>query len=183
MIDTKYGEAPEIHIVRYIKRAEVRKIFAERANKIDEFVDIAINAEEKLNISEALKYYYWSLLLLQSHPDGATITKNIKGKNQNLSTWLPRTINSIFDNLEFVVTGKENEPNIIRYLFSIKYNGKQINGCEYSTFDGRNWSPIIASKNGVGFAEVADINSKSISKIKVMIEYEFGDEWKQNKQI
>jgi len=179
----RFGEAPEIHIVRYIKRSEVKKIFAERANKIDEFVDIAINAEEKLNISEALKYYYWSLLLLQSHPDGAIITKNIHGRELNLSIYLPRAINNIFDNLQFDITGKENEPNLVRYFFTIKYNNQLVTSCEYSTFDGRNWSPIIASKNGIGFAEVSDINAASNTRIRIMIEYEFGDEWKENRQI
>ncbi|MDR0833845.1 MAG: LPP20 family lipoprotein, partial [Candidatus Symbiothrix sp.] len=172
-----------IHILCYIKRSEVSKIFAERESKIKDFTATALKAEENLQVADALKYYYWALLLLQSHPDGNTITYAHNGAEPKLAVFLPQQINAVFSKLAFSVTGKQTEPNIILYNLAIMYNKQPVSNCEYSVYDGRNWSPLAAAKDGKGVAELLGEDSELHKKIGIRVEYEFGDEWKTDKEV
>ncbi len=58
---------PDAEILRYIKRADVHEIFEQRKVKITDFISSAQKAEKKLQIADALRCYYWALILLQSH--------------------------------------------------------------------------------------------------------------------
>ncbi|GHT18364.1 hypothetical protein AGMMS4957_00540 [Bacteroidia bacterium] len=179
----EWEEKDEVHVLCYIKRSEVSKIFAERESKIKDFTATALKAEENLQIADALKYYYWALLLLQSHPDGNTITYAHNGTEPKLAVFLPQQINAVFSNLDFSVTGKQTEPNITLYNLAIVYNKQPVGNCEYSVYDGRNWSPLAAAKDGKGVAELLGEDSEVHKKIIVRVEYEFGDEWKTDKEV
>ncbi|GHV65603.1 hypothetical protein FACS1894199_06710 [Bacteroidia bacterium] len=179
----EWEEKDVVHILCYIKRSEVSKIFAEREGKIKDFIATAIKAEENLQIADALKYYYWALLLLQSHPDGNTITYAHNGAEPKLAVFLPQQINAVFAKLDFRVIGKQTEPNITLYNLAILYNKQPVSNCEYSVYDGRNWSPLSAAKDGKGVAELLGEDATLHKKISVRVEYEFGDEWKTDKEV
>ena len=95
------GKEPKVTVFRYIKRTEIKKIFVARKNKIVGFVESAQRAERKLQIADALRYYYWAQTLLRSHPDGATIrmTDEESGEQHLLASWIPEQINNIFNNI------------------------------------------------------------------------------------
>jgi hypothetical protein len=177
-----WGEEPEIHVFRFVKKTEIYKIFAEREHKIKEFVEIAGRAESKYQMSEALRYYYWALMLLQSHPDGGTITMEIDGKEQKLDVYLPAQINAVFDLLDFSVIGKQLDDNITQYLLQITYKKKPVVNCDYSFSDGQNWSVVISAQNGKGIAEMVG-DAALHKKIRVKIEYAFENEWKIDNEV
>ncbi|GHV67897.1 hypothetical protein FACS1894199_14240 [Bacteroidia bacterium] len=179
----EWEEKDGVHILCYIKRSEVYKIFAERESKIKDFIATALKAEENLQIADALKYYYWALLLLRSHPDGNTITYAHNGAEPKLAVFLPQQIDAVFSKLDFRVTGKQTEPNITLYNLAILYNKQPVSNCEYSVYDGRNWSPLSAAKDGKGVAELLGEDATLHKKISVRVEYEFGDEWKTDKEV
>jgi hypothetical protein len=161
---------------------EVHKIFAEREQKIKEFVEIAFKAESKYQVADALRYYYWALMLLQSHPDAGSMTMQIANKDQKLDVYLPIQINSIFDNLDFSVSGKQVDDNIMQYLLRIGYKKVEAVNCDYSFFDGRNWSVVIGSQGGKGIAELAG-DTTAHKEIRIKIEYAFENEWKTDNEV
>ena len=113
---------PEAKVLRFIKRSELSKIFAERKNKIIEFARNGINTEKNLQIADALRYYYWSLTLLNSHPEGNGIDiKDENGSIQLLKTWLPFQINNIFANLKISIASVKNEQNLTTAFLKVKY--------------------------------------------------------------
>ena len=59
-------ERPDAHVVRWIKKSEIKKIFELRELKAKDMVEAALRAEEKGNIDDALRNYYWALTLLKS---------------------------------------------------------------------------------------------------------------------
>jgi hypothetical protein len=177
-----WGEEPQVHVFRFVKKAEVHKIFAEREQKIKEFIEIALRAESKYQIADALRYYYWALMLLQSHPDAGSMTMQLAGKEQKLDVYLPIQINAIFDNLDFFVSGKQFDDNITQYLFRVTYKKEETVNCDYSFFDGRNWSLVIGAQNGKGIAELAG-DTSSHRDIRIKIEYAFENEWKIDNEV
>jgi hypothetical protein len=177
-----WGEEPEVHVFRFVEKAEVYKIFAERENKIKEFVAIARKAEANYQTADALRYYYWALMLLQSHPDAGRMTMDIDGKSQKLDVFLPRQINAVFDHIQFAVTGKQPDENLMQYLLKITYKQQPVSNCEYSFFDGRNWSITVDAKDGQGIAERTG-DTASHKDIRVKIEYAFENEWKTDNEV
>ena len=65
---------PEAVVMRYIKVSEIQRIFDGRKNKILDFTAEAQKAEQRAQVADALRYYYWALVLLQSYPDGNYLT-------------------------------------------------------------------------------------------------------------
>ena len=177
-----WGEEPEVHVFRYVKRTEIYKIFAERERKVREFVVEARRAEEKHQIADALRYYYWALMLLQSMPSAESITMQTGSNEQKLDVYLPQKINEIINALDFRVTGKQVDENITQYLLGISYNGYPVRNCDYSFFDGRNWSLPIGAKDGRGIAELT--GDVAIHKtVRLKIEYAFENEWKVDHEV
>jgi hypothetical protein len=178
----QWGDEPEVYVFRYVKRSEVYKIFAERERKIKEFVEAAAKAEQKLQVADALKYYYWALMLLQSHPDGNSIRYNTGDREELLAVLLPQRINDIFDGLTFEVADKQEEENLTMYRLLIGYRSQPAGSCDYSVFDGRTWSPTLSAKDGQGVAEILGDPSK-LKSVRVKVEYVFGDEWKIDTEV
>ena len=82
---------PEAAVMRYIKVSEIQRIFEGRKTKLLDFTQEAIKAEKKAQVADALRYYYWALILLQSYPDGNFLTmKDEEGKEQLLCNWIPK---------------------------------------------------------------------------------------------
>jgi hypothetical protein len=177
-----WGEEPQVHVFRFVKKAEVSKIFAEREAKIREFTDIAQRAETKTQVADALRYYYWALMLLQSHPDATTMTVVAGGKQQRLDVLLPARINAIFEQLRFAVTGKQRDGNITQYILHIAYNGSPAASCDYSFFDGRSQSVVVSAKDGLGMGEM--VGDTTLHKsLRVKVEYAFENEWKIDNEV
>jgi hypothetical protein len=177
-----WGEEPEVHVFRFVKKTEVYKIFAEREHKVREFVEEALHADAKYQVADALRYYYWALMLLQSLPNTESITMQIAGKEEKLDVYLPKQINEMINNLDFEVSGKQADDNIMQYLLSICYKKQMVVNCDYSFFDGRNWSLVIGAKDGQGIAELAG-DTAFHKDLRIKIEYAFENEWKIDNEV
>ncbi|MDR0982912.1 MAG: LPP20 family lipoprotein [Culturomica sp.] len=171
------------HVFCYIKKSEVNKIFAEREAKIKDFIATGLETESKLQLADALKYYYWALMLLKSHPEGVAMTGDIAGRQQILSTFLPQRINEVLDGISLRVTGKKSETNLTIYNLAFTFKGKPVSNLEYKFHNGRSYSPTTSAQNGIGTAELGGVEEGSVKDIQLLVEYEFGDEWKADKTL
>ncbi|MDR0711221.1 MAG: LPP20 family lipoprotein [Prevotellaceae bacterium] len=176
------GEEPNVYVFLYVKRSEVYKIFEERKLKIKDFVKTAGEVERQLQIADALKYCYWALMLLRSHPDGNAITCEVEGREEILAVYLPKKINSIFTGLKFEVADKEEEPNRTIYQLAISYRGQPVSNCDYTVYDGRNWSEVVSAKDGTGVAEILG-NASMLKNIGVNVEIHFSHEWNTDAEV
>ena len=99
---------PEVHVLRYVKKSEVSKIFEQRKDKVFDFLRSAMKSEKKAKIDDALRYYYWAFNLLKSlqYPNEVTFKDN--SGTHLLSTWIPEQINKILDGLKTEVASRDN---------------------------------------------------------------------------
>lgn len=159
---------PDAHVGRWIKRAEIDRIFASRIAKIKDMVAMAQAAELKGKADDALRNYYWALTLLKSvqKPNDVSYTDD-NGNSHLLITWIPKKMNEVFDDLSAKVV-KRNGTEV--ELF-ITYKGKPVNSIDYTYFDGQGWSNIYSAKDGRGVLELAPGNEAESYQLKYEFEY------------
>lgn len=169
---------PDAHVGRWILRAEVEKIFANRVEKVKDYVRSALKAESQGKIDVALKDFYWALALLRStqHP-GVVKYEPEEGESVILMNWIPNKINDIFSELHTEITKRNGDE--VELLIS--YKGRPVNSIDYSFFDGRDWSNIYSAKDGVGVLELAPGNMSENYQLR--FEYEFASEAHIDKEV
>jgi hypothetical protein len=166
---------PEAAVMRYIKVSEINKIFEGRKVKILDFVHEASAAEKKSQVADALRYYYWALILLQSYPDGNYLTaKDDNGEEQLLCNWIPKQMNDIFSRLQATIESVSTEDNVKTVDFKVTYKGEPARNYDYTYFDGRDWSNIYSAKDGLGIIELPAISSAK--GLRIRTEYMFEGE-------
>jgi len=164
----------KVIVYRYIEKENINKIFKNRKNKIYQYVNSAINSEKDFRIADALKYYYWSLILLRSHPDHNEIKYNFPDNDSLLLiTELPAKINSIFSNLDISImeqieNKKENSKSV---HLSITYKDNKVTNLDYQYWTGDTWTNINSAKDGLGVIDLFGEASNSLEKIKLKCEY------------
>ena len=166
---------PDAKVFRYIKRNEIDKIFSDRERKIVEF---ARNGEQSAlsgRVADALRYYYWSLTLLRSHPNANTIgMKDEKGNDRLLISWLPMQINTVLADVRVTIAETNSIDNLTRYFLNIRYQNEPARNFDYSYWTGRDWTNIYSAKDGLGIVEF--IGQSDISEIRFKAEYVFEGE-------
>ncbi|MCX8481406.1 MAG: hypothetical protein ORN58_05745, partial [Sediminibacterium sp.] len=169
----------EFKIFVFIKRANIKKMFDDRLNKIKSNIKLALEAENRLQISDELRLLYWSLLLLKSHPDGNSTFYipdiNKPNDSVNLIVWLPEKINHIFANLKVSANKIEEEglSNIKTVTMYATYKNKPVTNLDYSFFNGSKYEESNGCKDGYGLLEFYGKSSIQIKKYVIQIEYEF----------
>jgi len=159
---------PDAHVGRWIRRAELNKIFESRKAKINDYVSSALKAKEKGKIDIVLKDFYWALSLtksLQFPNDMSYETED--GDKVMLMTWIPAQIDEILEDVEAKEIKRENDE--VELL--ITYKKRPVNSIDYTYFDGRDWSNIYSAKDGVGVLELAPGNKAASYNLKFEYEY------------
>lgn len=159
---------PDAHVGRWIKRSEIERIFENRKTRINSMMEAALRAESKGKIDDALRNYYWGLLLTRSlqYPNEAFYEH--EGKKFLLMTWIPEQMNAIFDEVE-VKTIKTSDNGDVELSFF--YKDKPINSIDYTYFDGRDWSNIYSAQDGLGTLEMTSGDVRDVYQLKFEYEY------------
>ena len=178
------NEEPDAKIFLYLKRSEVSKIFGSRKQKIMDNLYLGISFEEKMQIADALRSFYWSLMLLQSHPDWNSITFQPPGESKQMSliTWLPTHINDILGNLSFRVTESKTENEQKNLLLNITYKNQPVSNLDFSYFDGRNYSQVQGTTNGQSSLELTGA-SALLENLKLKVEYAYEYQARIDKEL
>lgn len=171
------SNSPKAHVLRYIKRSEIVKIFEERKEKVFDYVRSAMRAEEKGKIDDALRNYYWAFAMVRSLQYPNSVKMDIDGTQRLLVTWIPQQMEEIMGNLSTKIASKDgNDLNIF-----IKYKDQPVTSLDYTYFDGQTWSNLYSAKDGMGIVELRpdiDINS-----LQLKYEYEYADQCQIDKEL
>ena len=169
------SEKPEFHVMRYVNKAEVDKMFTERENCVKDYVRYAIDAEKKGRIDNALRYYYWGYQLLKSVPSASKVKMEYDGKQEILQEWIPLQMREVLGQLKISVASY-NQDNGEVELF-VTYKDKPVTSIDFTYFDGAQWSTPTAAKDGM--AEI-EMRPGPPNNIQVRYEYAYEKQAKQN---
>ena len=171
------SNTPQIHVLRYIRKSEVNKIFDERKEKVFDYVRSAMRAEEKAKIDDALRNYYWAFAMVRSLQYPNSVKMTIDGVQRLLVTWIPQQIEEIMSNLSTKIASKDgNEINLF-----IKYEGEPVTSLDYTYFDGQTWSNLYSAKDGMGIVELRP--GVEINSLQLKYEYEYADQCQIDKEL
>ena len=165
------SDEPNAKVLRYISKASVVKQYENRRRKILQYVTDAEKAEENVQVSDALRFYYWALSLLNSYPNSDTLTH---GNGELMKTYIPKRMNGIFNGLAASINNVNKEENKQDVELLITLNGKPVQNYDYTYFDGRNYSNIVSAKDGRGIIELSAIHE--LKDIRLRSEYIFENE-------
>jgi hypothetical protein len=169
---------PDAHVVRWIKRSEIEKIFEGRKAKVIEYLGNAEKGEAKGRIDDALRNYYWAYTLLKTlqHPSDVKYATN-NGEEHLLVSWLPEKINEIFESITVSVISREGDD--VELYFS--YKDSPITSIDYTYFDGGRWSNLYSAKDGKGILELAP--GAPGENIQLKIEFAYKNEAHIDREI
>lgn len=171
------SNTPQTHVLRYIRKSEVNKIFDERKEKVFDYVRSAMRAEEKAKIDDALRNYYWAFAMVRSLQYPNSVKMTIDGVQRLLVTWIPQQIEEIMSNLSTKIASKDgNEFNLF-----IKYKGEPVTSLDYTYFDGQTWSNLYSAKDGMGIVELRP--GVEINSLQLKYEYEYADQCQIDKEL
>ena len=159
---------PDAHVGRYIKRSELNRIFEGRKLKVSEFAGLGEKAEQNYKVADALRYYYWAFSLLKTlqYPNEETFTDS-QGTSHHLATWLPATINAIFQDIKVSIVRRDGDNLELAFTF----RDRPAVSIDYTYFDGRDWSNIYGAKDGRGVLEL--VHGANPENLQLKIEYAY----------
>lgn len=173
------SDEPNAHILRYIKRSDLDQIWKSRADKVKEFCRIAHQSYAQRNIGDALRYYYWADVLLQSIPNPGTVSIEDEHQSfQKADTWLPHRINELMQGISVKML-RQNADNL--YELSFFYQGKPVAYLDFTYYDGQDWSPVTSAQDGVGLLELRP--GYKPESVKTKVEYQYYGEAQSDKEV
>jgi len=165
------SEPGKVIVVRYVQKQDLKKIFTDRERKIIDYAKTAYEAEKELRIGDALRYYYWSLVLLRSHPDNNSIAACIDEQERTLITYLPNRIERIFSLLSFNVVQNNFLDKQRTITLKMCINGKAVQNMDVMYYTGDSWSCKITANNGRALLDFYDEYAKNLDQFDLKIEY------------
>lgn len=162
-------EEPNAKVFCFMSRSEVKKMFEKRANHIVNMVDAGKTAESRMMIDEALRNYYWALVLAKTTPEPVEIEFN--DKKGEATSLLPIKIKSVLAMINASVDEIQDGKNLI---LGFTYNGKPVASLNFKYNDGQSIVGPIVARDGIGEASMASIPADG--KLHLTYELRFRNE-------
>lgn len=162
-------EEPNAKVFCFMPRSEVKKMFEKRANHIVNMVDAGKTAESRMMIDEALRNYYWALVLAKTTPEPVEIEFN--DKKGEATSLLPIKIKSVLAMINASVDEIQDGKNLI---LCFTYNGKPVSSLNFKYNDGQSIVGPIVARDGIGEASMASIPADG--KLHLTYELRFRNE-------
>lgn len=162
-------EEPNARVFCFMPRSEVKKMFEKRASHITNMVDAGKTAESRMMIDEALRNYYWALVLAKTTPEPVEIEFN--DKKGEATSLLPIKIKSVLVMINASVDEIQDGKNLI---LGFTYNGKPVSSLNFKYNDGQSIVGPIVARDGIGEASMASIPADG--KLHLTYELRFRNE-------
>lgn len=163
-------------VLRYIHERDISKLFEDRKQKIFDFAAEANIALEELRIGDALRYYYWSLSLLRTHPDNNNMRYTMPERpERQMMHALNDQIVHIMKHLQIVISSICDYPEEKRreIMIQVQWDGKPVQNLEYVYWTGHDWTRPVAVANGTGIMEFFGEAYDMLKDYRLQIEYAF----------
>lgn len=161
---------PEAKVFCWVHKSEVERMYEERKKKVLGFIKTGKAAEKSLQIDDALRYYYWALMLNK----GLNTEIENDGEQMNASSFAEYKIKTLIKNLEITVNECQNIDNRYYVNANFKYCGHDVSSLQIKYFDGQSYVGPLSVRDGAGELEL--LSHPNNNKIDIMYEYMFKKE-------
>lgn len=162
----------------YIKRSDFRELCNNRKNYIERLAQRGYNSEndENLQLEEALRSYYWGMMLCLAHPYGETLKVNVNDETVNAYEWFQERIDGpdgVLKSFSFIVPKEDaiersSDGTIITLNVRSTY-GLPISNLKFQYHNGQKRIPTAVNDGKA----ILVLNNYDKETINISIEYEF----------
>jgi hypothetical protein len=163
---------PDAKMFLFIAQKDVDEMYVAREKKILSFIDAGKKAESRLQIDDALRYYYWALALATANPK--EIYADINDQKENIKLYLHAKITSVLKDLDVKFIDGEAMNNSYLTKLRFMYNEQPVASLQYRYFDGEAYMGPNKVKDGHSEAELVRLPGDS--KINITYEIRFANE-------
>ena len=171
----------EYQYVVTLKRGDFREMCADRVADIQRYITKGVKMENDACYEDALKSYYWALMLCYAHPQGNKL--RFHGDTETVDyEWLIDRINGndgILKSFNFIVpkeNGIEATDDGLMVKLRVKNNsGKMVVNLRCDCHDGRRFMPNTVRDGKL----MVQLHDKNINSFKIKINYEFKEDAKK----
>lgn len=169
-------DEPDAHVFRYVAKSDVKKMFDSRTIKIENLIKQGQNAEKYLRIDDALRNYYWALMLSKAMPSPIYAEFEGEKEPQNCLLYLPYKINAVLSQIKATFDHSYSENNRIYTTLNFKYNEQDVSSVQIHYFDGTSYVGPLTARDGMAQLELQSLPSDN--KLSIRYEYAFRNEAK-----
>lgn len=167
--------------VMCMKRSEFRTMCDDRRDDIQRYISKAEKMEENFCYEDALKSYYWALMLTYAHPQGKKL--RFHGDNETIDyEWIIEKISGsdgILKSFNFIVPKEngieETDDEIIVKLKVMTDSGDDVVNLRCECHDGRKYMPNTVRDGKL----IVQLRNKEIKSFKIKVNYDFKDDAKK----
>lgn len=171
----------EYQYVMCLKRSEFRTMCDDRRNEIQNYISKGVRMEEKACYEDALKSYYWALMLTYAHPQGKKL--RFHGDSETIDyEWIIERINGsdgILESFNFIVPKEngieETGDEVIVKLKVMTDSGDDVVNLRCECHDGRKYTPNTVRDGKL----IVQLRNKEIKSFKIKVNYDFKDDAKK----
>lgn len=161
-ISEKYvldGNDGSARVFRCVKKTDFADLCKMREKCIVDYINTGIVAEDQYRCGDALRYYYWALMLCHSHADGAHLLYN------GVSTykWLLRRIESVLNDI-VIIPKRQEKADDNEFILAVVTQGNSIDGLSFEYNNG-NGTSVCTVNNGVGRIKLVHHDISSVTLI------------------
>ncbi|HXK81554.1 MAG TPA: hypothetical protein PLO05_05305 [Bacteroidales bacterium] len=161
-----------VYVIRYMKKTNADKIFKEREQKIIDYARLGIKARDQMRAGDALRYYYWSLALLRSHPDANSIRFSQDDNDYAMFPWLIDEINGLLSSISVDIIAHKADTSHLMFMLDITVLGMPVQNLDYIFWTGDTYSNLYSCKDGKAVVEFFG-NYEMPESLKLRIEYRY----------
>lgn len=163
---------PQAEVFRYVHRDEIAKMLQRKSEQIVDLINTGKRAEQQLQIDDALRNYYWALLLASSHTEPVYV--EFDGKRANCLTSLPQKIKSVLLLTKAELTDCREQDG--KYLANVHftYSGHDVASLQLKYHDGESMCGPLSVRDGYG--ELDMIQLPKNNRLLIQYLYDFADE-------
>lgn len=144
---------------RYIKKTDFKDICNAREMSILDYINVGMEAEEQYRCGDALRYYYWALMLCHSHPNGSALIF----ENAPTYKWLLRHIEGLLSEIVFQPRRQEKAGDN-EFVLGVKLYGNSVDGLEFEYNNG-NGTATGSVVNGISRIKLVHPDMHSITAV------------------
>jgi len=164
--------ADNTEVMVYITKERLADYYNDLEVSIHDFIHNGAKAEQDLRIADALRNYYWALVLTRAHPENQRLRYAFEaGQEESVLRGLITRINTIFSFLDVAVVSarleENNQTNTLQLAFT--YRNKSIQDLDYRWYEGDGFSAPVNARNGRGIAVI----NKNMKNLRLAIEYQY----------
>ncbi len=164
----------EYTVYRYMKRSELRAMFKKRVAMARKWIWEARRSDKEGKTGDALRDYYWALLLLRSCPDADLEVFEDEAGEHNMMQYAFAGIKGILAGITVEATESETKDGMQYVTLRFTRDGAPLTNFNYRFTDGKTLSDIHTAKDGTG--DITVPAATKLSKLKIQAEYECRDE-------